>query len=112
MPDSVFTRCLGYSKSQAQQMGMVVARYQGQGNEVLVTEVLLGRMQDFWSWVEQWLPRIVIVLDTTVKEVVCYMYLTLKEELNLHGFSPHLAGILNHNSNKNNNNNNNTPLCR
>lgn len=73
-------------KSQAQQLGMVVDRYKGQGSEELSET-----MQEFWIWVEQWLPHVVTVLATMVKEVVCHVYLTLEQELNLYDCSPHLA---------------------
>ena len=49
------------------------------------------KMQEFWNGVEQWLPHVVTVLATMVKEVVCHVYLTLEQELNLYDCLPHFA---------------------
>lgn len=69
---------------------MVVDRNKGQRSEELVAGVLSEKTQEFWMWVEQWLPQVVTVPATMVKEVVCHVYLTLEQELNLHDFSPRL----------------------
>lgn len=59
-------------------MQMVVDRYKGQRSEELVAAVLSEKTQELWIWVEQWLPHVMTVLATMVKEVVCHVYLTLE----------------------------------
>lgn len=59
-------------------MQMVVDRYKGQRSEELVAGVLSEKMQELWIWVEHWLPHVMTVLATMVKEVVCHVYLTLE----------------------------------